>query len=58
MKSQNKVSNHNVQCPDNADPKSKAAYESDDGYPTDEQLEAIKKLVPQKEFSGTESLFD
>lgn len=58
MKSQNKVSNHNFQCPDNADSKSKTAYERDDGYPTDEQLEAIKKLVPQKDFSGAESLFD
>lgn len=58
MKSQNRVCNQNVQCPDNADSMSKAAYERDDGYPTDEQLEAIKKLVRQKDFNGAESLFD
>jgi hypothetical protein len=58
MKNQSKHSSQAVKSSDNADSKLKAAYERDDGYPADQQLEAIKKLVPQKDFSGAESLFD
>lgn len=58
MKSQNKHSVQYVKCPDNKASKSKAAYEPDDGLLTYEQLEAIKKLVPQKDFSSAKTLFD
>jgi len=32
-------------------------YEADDGMITDEQIEAIKKIVPQVNFDLAESLF-
>jgi hypothetical protein len=32
------------------------AYEADDGMITDEQIEAIKKIVPQRNFDSAESL--
>lgn len=58
MTNQNKHFSQTIKGSNNFDSKSKAAYERDDGYPTDEQLVAIKKLVPQKDFSGAKSLFD
>jgi len=33
------------------------AYEADDGMITDEQIEAIKKIVPQRNFDSAEFLF-
>lgn len=33
------------------------AYEADDGMITDEQIEAIKKIVPQVNFDLAKSLF-
>ncbi len=33
------------------------AYEVDDGMITDKQIEAIKKIVPQRNFDSAESLF-
>lgn len=52
------VANQTVKSPNNDHSKLKVAYERDDGYPTDQQLDAIKKLVLQKDFSGARSLFD
>lgn len=52
------VANQNVKSPNNDHSKLKVAYERDDGYPTNQQLDAIKKLVLQKDFSGEKSLFD
>lgn len=58
MTNQNKHFSQSIKGSNNSHTKLIAAYERDDGYPTDEQLEAIKKIVPQKDFSGAKSLFD
>jgi hypothetical protein len=42
---------------DNRPADSLPAYELDDGLLTEEQLDAIRKLVPQLDFSAAESLF-
>ena len=52
------VAKQTVKSPNNDHSKLKVTYERDDGYPTDQQLDTIKKLVPQKDFSGAKSLFD
>jgi len=59
MNSKNKLNSETVTnfIAENKSADSLPAYEPDDGLLTEEQFDAIRKLVPQLDFSAAESLF-